>query len=50
MPLDVVNPENPDAWASRIGLPAETVDNFSENAALREHFLTGILALLEQFA
>lgn len=49
MPLDVINPDNPEAWATRIGLPADMADNFSENPVLREHFTASIRSLLDQF-
>jgi cobalamin biosynthesis Co2+ chelatase CbiK/NAD-dependent dihydropyrimidine dehydrogenase PreA subunit len=49
MPLDIVNDTNPESWSRQVGLPAEPVDSFSTNPALREYFVSSIRALLGQF-
>jgi len=48
IPLDIMNDERPESWKNQIGLPAEVVDNFSENQALREHFIRSIESLINQ--
>lgn len=49
IPLDIVNDQNAQSWSNQVGLPAEAVDKFSENQALREHFVGSIRALLAEF-
>lgn len=49
MPLDIVNDKNPESWSRQTDLPAESVDSFSTNPALREHFINSIKTLLTQF-
>jgi cobalamin biosynthesis Co2+ chelatase CbiK len=49
MPLDIVNDKNPKSWSNLVGLPAEPVDSFSTNPALREYFASSIKSLLAQF-
>ncbi|MFH0941999.1 MAG: YfhL family 4Fe-4S dicluster ferredoxin [Chloroflexota bacterium] len=49
MPLDIVNDQNPQSWSNQVGLPAEAIDTFSTNPALREYFVSSIRGLLGQF-
>ena len=46
---DIMNDERPNSWKNRIGLPAEVVDNYSENESIRNYFIRSIQGLLQQF-